>query len=212
MAEPPLENLDPHGRRQFLSIMLWRFLRPLAGFIEKKLLPAVSVPLPPSRPLRPPGALEESRFLNTCQRCARCAEACPAHAIVLSDSTDPWLRGAPFVDPDRQACVICDELACMRVCPSGALSLVDRFAIRMGLAVVDQDVCVRSKGEPCTICIDKCPIAAVAIRLDDSGRIQVIDPHYPGDPGLVGQGCTGCGVCQQHCPTSPVKAIRVMPY
>jgi len=209
MNDPPLEDLDPHDRRRFFSNTFSRFLRPLAGYIEKKLPPGL---IAPSRPLRPPGAMEEAQFLNTCHRCGRCAEACPAHAIVLSDSTDPWVRGTPYVDPDRQACVICDELACMKVCPSGALTLVDRFAIRMGLAVVDHETCVRSRGAPCTICIDKCPIAAVAIRLDESGRVQVIDPNYPSGPGTTGQGCTGCGVCQQHCPTSPAKAIQVMPY
>ncbi len=201
MSEQHLDDLDPHGRRQFFSNTLARFLHPLAGLIEKKLPP---VTLPPPRPLRPPGAVDESIFFNTCIRCGRCAEACPAGSIALSDSLDPRERGMPYVDPDRQACVICDELACMKVCPSGALKLVDRFEIRMGLAVVDHDLCVRSKGEDCTICIDRCPIAAVAIRLDGAGRVQVIDP----DAG--GHGCTGCGVCQQYCPTMPVKAVRVV--
>jgi ferredoxin-type protein NapG len=156
--------------------------------------------------------MAEAQFLDTCHRCGRCAEACPAKAIALSDSSDPRVSGTPYVDPDRQACVICDELACMKVCPSGALTLVDRFAIRMGLAVVDHDTCVRSKGEPCTICIDKCPIAAVAIRLDETGRVQVIDPGSANGPGAISQGCTGCGVCQQYCPTGSEKAIRVVPY
>lgn len=207
MSNPPLENLDPHDRRRFFANTAARVLQPLAGLLEKKLPPGLTASSPP---LRPPGAMAEAQFLDTCHRCGRCAEACPANAIALSDSSDPRLHGAPYVDPDRQACVICDELACMRVCPSGALTLVDRFAIRMGLAVVDHEVCVRSKGEPCTICIDKCPIAAVAIRLDETGRVQVINPDSPSGPGATGQGCTGCGVCQQYCPTSPVKAIRIV--
>lgn len=118
---------------------------------------------------------------------------------------DEPIRGTPYVDPDKQACVICDELACMKACPSGALKLVDRFAIRMGLAEVNHDLCVRSEGEDCRICIERCPLGDIAIRLDGAGRVLVIDPEF------TGQGCTGCGVCQQHCPTRPLRAIVVFP-
>lgn len=194
--------MQPHGRRGFFRAGLARLLRPVARVIEERL----PIDLPVSRDLlRPPGAMPEAEFLDTCFRCGSCAEACPADAISLLHSDDERLKGTPFVDPDKQACVICDELACMKVCPSGALKLVDRLEIRMGLAVVDHDLCVRTSGEDCRICIERCPIADVAIRLDDSGRVQVIDP------ASTGLGCTGCGVCQQHCPTRPVRAIRISP-
>jgi MauM/NapG family ferredoxin protein len=200
MPNDPQEDMPPSGRRRFFAAGLARLVGPLADFVEKKLpidLTAVRTTL------RPPGALAEGEFLDTCFRCGRCADSCPANAIYLSLSSNALLKGTPCVDPDRQACVICDELACMKVCPSGALRLVDRLEIRMGLANVDQDQCVRSRGESCTICIDKCPIGPVAIRLDDAGAVRVIDPR------AAGQGCTGCGVCQQHCPTRPVRAIVV---
>lgn len=211
MGDERLEDMTPRGRRGFFAAGLARLIAPLADFVEKKMpieLPPLTRTLDQGLPvmrtmLRPPGALPEGEFLDTCFRCGRCAESCPADAIYLSLSTDPKLKGTPYVDPDRQACVICDELACMKVCPSGALRLVDRLEIRMGLAQVDHDLCVRSKGENCTICIDKCPIGATAIRLDESGAVCIIDPR------VAGQGCTGCGVCQQQCPTRPVRAIRV---
>ena len=56
-----------------------------------------------------------------------------------------------------------------------------------------------------TICIDKCPISAVAIRLSAEGRVEIINP------AATGIGCTGCGVCQEVCPTTPRKAIRIIP-
>jgi MauM/NapG family ferredoxin protein len=205
MHDGRIEDVPPKDRRGFFALGLARLLAPLADYVEKRLPADVSV----SRTLlRPPGALPEPEFLDTCFRCGRCAEACPANAISLSISSDPKIKGTPFVDPDRQACVICDELACMKVCPSGALRLVDRLEIRMGLAHVNHDVCVRSKGESCTICIDKCPLGATAIQLDSNGAVCVIDPTAKG-PGA--SGCTGCGVCQQYCPTRPVRAIRVFP-
>jgi len=203
MSKRRIEDMPPSDRRGFFAAGLSRLIAPLADYVEKKL----PIPLPVIRTvLRPPGAVLEKEFLDTCFRCGRCADSCPAHAIALSQSSDAKFKGTPFVDPDQQACVICDELACMKVCPSGALKLVDRLEIRMGLAQVDHDLCVRSKGENCTICIDKCPIGHAAIRLDESNAICVIDPRGGTE------GCTGCGVCQQYCPTRPIRAIIVHPY
>jgi len=203
MAKENLDNLPPHDRRRFFAAGLARMLRPLADALEERL----PMHLPVFREhLRPPGAIGEADFLETCMRCGACADACPAHAIELLDTLDDRLRNTPVVEPTRQACVVCDELACMKVCPSGALRLVDRLAIRMGLARVKHDVCVRSNGDDCTECLDRCPLGETAIRLDDDGRVHVVDPARDGT------GCTGCGVCEQHCPTTPTKAIRIYPY
>jgi ferredoxin-type protein NapG len=96
------------------------------------------------------------------------------------------------------ACVICENLSCMYHCPSGAILPVPREQINMGLAVWHDHLCVRHNGTECTICVDKCPIGATAIRLSE-GRIEVLSP-----------GCTGCGVCQHECPTTP-KSITITP-
>ena len=200
MADGRFDNLPPHDRRGFFSAGLSELMGPLARYLEKKL----PVHLPVMRTvLRPPGARPEKEFLETCYRCGHCADVCPANAISLMKSTDGKLRGTPYVDPEARACVICDDLSCMKGCPSGALKLVDRLAIRMGLAVVDHATCVRSRGESCTICVDKCPIGFAAIHIGNDGKVKVLEPQ------AEGPGCTGCGICQQECPTRPVRAIRV---
>ncbi|MEK6644593.1 MAG: 4Fe-4S dicluster domain-containing protein [Planctomycetota bacterium] len=205
MPTDHLENLPPHDRRRFFSAGLGRLIGPLADFVDKRLPIPLPIPLPISRTmLRPPGAMPEAEFLESCLRCGKCADACPANAIVLSTSNQPELKGTPYVDPALQACVICEELACMKVCPSGALTLVDRLEIRMGLARVDHATCVRSTGENCTVCVDKCPLGSLAIRVGADGRIEVIDPQQ----ALTG--CTGCGVCEQYCPARPERAIRIV--
>lgn len=204
MADDEKKAADPspHDRRGFFRLGLSRLLKPVAGYIEKKL--PISLPIH-DRILRPPGAIEEPRFLETCFRCGACVASCPAHAIAALQSPEERLHGTPHVDPAVQACVICDELACMKACPSGALTLVSQFEIRMGLAQVDHDLCVRSTGEDCRICIERCPLGDAAIRIGADGRVNVIDPVE------TGRGCTGCGVCEQYCPTRPERAIHVSP-
>ena len=86
----------------------------------------------------------------------------------------------------------------MSVCPSGAIVATSLTEIDMGTAVWNESICLRTKGEACTICVDKCPLGTAAIELK-SGRVAV-NPL----------GCIGCGVCQQECPTSP-KSIKVIP-
>ncbi len=186
------------NRRQFFRHGLQSILNPLADLLEAH--GTMSVTLPESL-LRPPGALPETDFLNTCRRSGDCVRACPAAAIRLLPSTDPQLGGTPVVDPNLAACVICDELACMRVCPSGALQLVDSPAdIRMGLAHVRVEACLRTQGEDCAECVERCPLGSTAIRIGWSGSIEV-----------QSAGCVGCGVCQLYCPTRP-RAIVVQPH
>jgi ferredoxin-type protein NapG len=182
-------------RRRFFRELSARMLRPLADYIEPRLPTSPRLVL-----LRPPGAIDETRFVDHCQRCGRCVEVCPANAIRTIRDPDPRINGTPFVDPDQRACVVCEGLQCTNVCPSGALNpLAHPWQIEMGVAEVYESLCVRSAGESCTICVDRCPLGATAIRFDDDGPPTVLSP-----------GCVGCGVCQELCPTTP-KAIVVRP-
>lgn len=184
-------------RRTFFRDSLAGLMAPLADLIEQRLGTGESSTLL----LRPPGALAEHRFLTTCHRCSACVEACPAHAIIALRSDDDRLANTPVIDADVTACVVCTDLACMKACPTGALSLVAAPSeIDMGLAKVDHRQCVRSSGDDCIKCIENCPIGEQAIRLNNAGRVDVLHAA-----------CVGCGMCQQVCPTRP-RAIIVHPH
>ena len=83
----------------------------------------------------------------------------------------------------------------MQACPSGALQLLGREQIRMGTAVVDGAACLRAHGQDCRVCVDMCPYDEAAIRIDDSGIVQVLD------------GCVGCGICEWKCPVEPSAVV-----
>ena len=164
---------------------------------------AAARPAPPATPLgpvlRPPGALPEQQFRDTCSRCGECVRVCPAECIRIDQS---GLRGngAPFIDVDSAACVMCDGLLCMHNCPTGALVPTPLADVDMGTAVWNPQLCVRTNGsgQSCTACVDACPVGEVAIQFV-ANAVKVLP-----------DGCTGCGMCQNRCPTVP-KSIVVRP-
>ena len=190
------------NRRRFFIEGLRELLTPLSEKLEKAAsdlgaLDSLGTSEPPPKWLRPPGALPESAFLETCSRCAACVRVCPVQCIKI-DSTAARGGGAPFIDADITACLVCDGLYCMHACPTNALQITPLARIDMVTAVWHPQSCVRGQGEDCTICIDHCPIGTHAIELKGT------DVHvHP-------TGCIGCGVCQHDCPTHP-KSIVVIP-
>ncbi len=176
---------------------LKKIMDPLAEYLSERL--AVSLPVIRDV-LRPPGSLPEREFLTTCYRCGNCAEVCPAKAIRVRPAENPEQAGTPYIDPDLAACVVCEEQACMKACPSGALKLPDPTeSFCMGTAKLRPAFCLREKGEDCTLCIAKCPLGPKAITLDIQRRVKIET-----------EGCVGCGTCQFYCPAMP-KAILVVP-
>jgi MauM/NapG family ferredoxin protein len=158
--------------------------------------PKSSLPL-----LRPPGAAPEEEFLELCYGKGGCAEACPAKAIQLRPREDDSSHRAPVIVPNEAACVVCDELACMAACPSGALTPVSKEMIRIGLAHVNTKACLAWVGmDPgCNYCVDRCPLGTDAIAIEKTNG---------GKGPAVKEGCIGCGVCEYFCPTQP-SAIQV---
>ena len=191
---------DETGRRGFFKEALNQLIQPVAEFLDNPVADhLLAADTEQGVVFRPPGALPESEFLEKCHRCGNCVKNCPANAIQPLQSTNANISNTPYINPDEQPCVICDSLACMYVCPSGALQPVYAEDIKIGLAVFTAETCLRTKDVDCTYCVDTCPIGGDAIHLTSDGVVEVID-----------LGCTGCGVCQYACPTSP-KSIVIRP-
>jgi len=149
--------------------------------------------------LRPPGALDELQFLNTCDReCIECIKACPYDAIKrLGSEFAAAAEGTPAIIPDETPCYLCADLPCIETCPTGALQPTDRQAVKMGLARIDYSQCYVSQGQTCDYCVVRCPLESDAIDWD-ANRL----------PCVSDTGCSGCGVCSYLC---PADAIRIIP-
>ncbi len=157
-------------------------------------------------PLRPPGAVAEPAFSGVCTRCGNCVRACPSSVIKRDLGEGGWAALLTPVlnfrkDYCREDCVRCTE-----VCPSGALKRVPHVKkriVRLGLARVDMDVCLLGDDRECSVCKSRCPYDAV--------RYVFSEADYTVTPQIDPKHCNGCGACEAACPTSPHKAIVVVP-
>ncbi len=156
--------------------------------------------------IRPPGALEEARFVGLCVRCGNCVRACPTDILkpdILQHGVASLMT--PVVEFDRDYCRE-DCVRCTTVCPSGALwhlALGDKVNARIGLARVAPDICLLTEDRECSACRNSCPFEAITYLWSDVEYMLTvkIDPSQ----------CPGCGACEVACPTTPTKAIVVVP-
>lgn len=172
--------------------------------------------------LRPPGALPEKDFLSHCIRCGLCVEACPFDTLKLAKAGDNVPLGTPYFTPRSIPCHMCRDIPCVPPCPSGALleSLVSRKGAdghsrldintaKMGVAVIDADQCIAYWGIQCDACYRACPLMGSAIVIDAS-RNDRTGKHALLVPRVVGDVCTGCGMCEKACVTEKAS-IFVLP-
>jgi len=159
-----------------------------------------------SHPLRPPGALDESRFAGVCTRCGNCLRVCPS-GIIERDIGQNGLSNlfTPVLSFDNDYCRE-DCTSCTEVCPSGALSrlsLKEKTGIQIGLPRVDMNVCLLGDDRECSMCKRWCPYDAI--------RYVFSETQYTLVPKIDPEKCNGCGACEAACPTEPHRAIVVLP-
>ncbi|MCJ7544298.1 MAG: 4Fe-4S binding protein [Phycisphaerae bacterium] len=147
--------------------------------------------------IRPPGALDEERFLQRCIRCGQCMKICPTNVLQpgglqggLETLWTPMLNNRIGTSARQLRCI-----ACSSVCPTRAIrpiSLDERLGrgafasagpIRLGAAFVDRGRCLPwAMDRPCIVCQENCPVSPKAITVREqfstvrggSGRIQAV--------------------------------------
>ena len=154
-----------------------------------------------ARPIRPPGALEESLFLQACSRCHHCVEACPEGAIFKAGPQHgPQIELTPIMEVSTRPCIMCEDVPCAAACPSGALEKLGHGRdIRIGTAAVLANLCLNMRGEACDACLHVCPVGAEAIHVGED-KVPIVEAEH----------CTGCGQCVTHCRAYP-RALVVRP-
>lgn len=163
-----------------------------------------------SRLLRPPGAVDESRFVQRCTRCGACEETCPM-AVIRPSLLEAGVDGlmTPRLDFSVGYCKL-ECIQCAEVCHSNAIETVDmeqrkpaaKDPVKVGLAVIVKDRCLPwAYGLTCITCNEFCPTSPKAIKLVDGPHPGAKVPEI--DPKL----CTGCGACEFVCPLPDTAAV-----
>jgi len=163
-------------------------------------------------PIRPPGALNESDFIKTCIKCGQCLEACPYSSIKLAKPFTGIAIGTPYLVVREIPCYMCEDIPCVKPCPSGALDkkMKEIGKAKMGLAVlIDHENCIAYQGLRCEVCYRACPFIGKAITIEfipnkRTGR------HALFIPVVHSNSCTGCGMCEHACILDEA-AIKVLP-
>uniref|UniRef100_UPI004055F8DE ferredoxin-type protein NapG n=1 Tax=Candidatus Electronema sp. TaxID=2698783 RepID=UPI004055F8DE len=121
--------------------------------------------------------------------------------------------GTPYFVPRISPCRMCEDMPCVKACPSGALNnkkLASINEARMGLAVlVDHENCLNHQGLRCDVCYRNCPVIDKALTLEMQVN-QRTGVHARLIPTVHSQHCTGCGKCERSCVLEN-PAIKVLP-
>jgi MauM/NapG family ferredoxin protein len=164
--------------------------------------------------IRPPGALPEEEFLQTCVRCGECMKVCLTN-VIQPTFLEAGLEGlwTPFLVMRLGYCEYSCTL-CSQVCPTQAikkLPLPEKQKTVIGLAFIDKGRCLPyAVQKECVVCEEHCPTPKKAIWFDkkevalrDGGTKVFKQPVVDLDL------CIGCGICEFKCPVSDRPAIYV---
>lgn len=144
-----------------------------------------------SSPCRPPWAIAERPFIQVCDHCGDCVDACPEHILVRG-------RGDyPEVDFSRGGCTYCGK--CSTICEPGGLRSPDTHPWHLKAFIAN--TCVTNRDTDCTDCSDSCPVSAISFR-PQVGHTRV--------PILEEMLCNGCGSCVSACPEAAISVYSLI--
>ena len=171
-------------------------------------------------PVRPPGSVPETQFLQLCIRCGECYQACPNNVLQplgFSKGLDGlW---TPITKFNWSGCEPkCNN--CGQVCPTGAiraLPIDEKEAARIGLAELNLQTCLpHAQREACQLCVNECNAAGYhAIEFQRVGtQIDALGDPIEGSgflaPVVLSDKCVGCGLCQTRCFKVNVQHKRLL--
>ena len=156
----------------------------------------VKPPKVESNAIRPPWSIEASKFVDICERCDNCIDACPEKILFRGEG------GYPEVNFKKGECTFCAE--CVDACEVKAFQYLKtgeehdicaKPSTAWHLKVQIKENCLSLNAITCRVCGDNCDEQAIRFQLKVGG---VSEPLIDQDK------CTGCGACLYVCPDNAV--------
>jgi len=140
-------------------------------------------------PFRPPWAVSEPLFQETCTTCDACIKVCGEGVLRRGGG------GYPEVNFQAAECTFCGE--CVNVCTPQALLKTEQNAdAPWDLKARIAATCLSQNAITCRVCGDRCDARAIRFQLAVGGVA---------DPIIDLSSCTGCGACVEPCPVDAVE-------
>ena len=141
--------------------------------------------------MRPPWALPESSFVDTCTRCDQCISVCPEKILRKGGA------GFPQVNFTYGECTFCAD--CISVCETGALHSQKKQQPWQIKAILNTTF-LAVQGVICVVCAEQCESRSIRFT-PQAGKVAL--------PEIDLTTCTGCGACYRPCPANAI-AIQSM--
>lgn len=138
--------------------------------------------------IRPPWALPEALFTETCSACKKCIDDCPEKILIKGRA------GFPEVDFSLGECTFCTK--CVATCPDKALASDGEISSPWQLKAYIEGACLTHQGIVCVTCQEQCEPGAIKMK-HQLGMVAI--------PQVFSELCNGCGACFQPCPNNAIK-------
>lgn len=144
-------------------------------------------------PQRPPWAVPEPNFIQSCTRCDACIDACEEQILYRGSG------GYPEISFKQAGCSFCGD--CLQVCETGSLQASHPApSLAWELRAQIKSSCLSSNGVVCRACGDACDTRAIQFQLQTGGRAT---------PAIDLTLCNGCGECFAVCPIQAVEISSI---
>ena len=144
-------------------------------------------------PLRPPWSQDEDVFVELCDRCDKCIQAC--HSKVIHRGSG----GFPEMNFSNAGCDFCE--ACARSCPTQAIQfMTSNQDMAWTYKATINNSCFSERGIVCRSCGEVCEMRAIRFKLVVGGLAHI---------EFNTSDCNGCGECVSICPANAIEIQHV---
>ena len=142
--------------------------------------------------IHPPWTVETSEFIQNCERCDQCIDACPENILFRGDG------GFPTVNFKFGECTFCKK--CANTCNANAFKHEDLNENNAWPLFANiNSTCLSLNAIVCRTCGDTCDADAIHFKLQTRGvSIPIVNTDL----------CIGCGACLYTCPKNAISMLQ----